>query len=180
MRAFFFLIFLFCSACGYHLGEGDITRQYATISLTFAEGDVAGDFTQAVINEIATQTSLIYVNEGADLELYISLVDIDEQNVGFRYDRDKHDKLVKYIIPTETRLKGFVEITLNDPVQGRAILGPTLLEACYDFDHDYYSSRNAVNIFSLGQLTDYDEAYDAAKKPLYQYLARKIVDYIKI
>lgn len=178
-RALVFLGILVFSACGYQFGEGELTKGYATISISFAGGDLKGALTQAVVNEIATQTNLLYVNGGADLELFMVLKEVDEVNVGFRYDRNKHNELVDYIIPAETRLKAYAEVTLWDRGQGCALVGPVLLEASNDFDHDYYSSRNAVNIFSLGQLTDYDEAYDAALKPLYQNLARKIVDYLK-
>ncbi len=42
----------------------------------------------------------------------------------------------------------------------------------------YYSSRKGVNVFSLGQVTDIDEARDVAEYPLHRRLAQKIVDYI--
>lgn len=176
----FLWLALVLTSCGYRWGDGDIAGRYKTISIHFAEGDLSGALTQAVVHEIASQTSLVYVNGGADLELVIKLKEIDEENVGFRYDRNKHDKRVDYIIPTETRLQAFAEVTLVDRAEGCALFGPLWLEASYDFDHDYYTSHNAVNIFSLGQLTDYDEAYDAAMKPLYQNLARKIIDYLKV
>ena len=53
-----------------------------------------------------------------------------------------------------------------------------IIKASMDFDHDYYSSRHGVNIFSLGQLTDYDTAEDTVRKPLNDRLAEKIADYV--
>ena len=173
-----FSVFLL-SSCGYQWGEGDLMREYATISVPFVKGDLQGALTRSVINEIATQTSLAYVNSGADLELIMTLKQIDEQNIGFRYDQNKHRERVDYIIPDETRLLAFVEVTLIDRSQGTPIIGPVLLADTYDFDHDYYSSQGRINERSLGQLTNYDEAYDAALIPLYQNLARKVVDYLK-
>lgn len=166
------------TSCGFKAGSGDLIEEFETISICFADGDWQGTLTQTLINEVATRTSLNYVNSGGDLSLVVSLKGLDENNIGFRYDQNKKGKRVDYIIPTETRLRVMAEVSLVDQTRGVEIVGPLLFEACYEFDHDFYSARNSVNIFSLGQLSDYDEALDAALKPLYQELSRKIVDYI--
>lgn len=173
------LIALLLSSCAFHLGEGELIERYETISVPFIEGDLQGAFTQSLINEVATQTGLVYQNSGGDLLLLVRLRQVDNENIGFQYDQKRKGKRIKYIIPDETRLSAVAEVSVVDSATGATLLGPTLLEACYDFDHDYYTAQNSVNIFSLGQLTDYDEAYDAALKPLYRNLATKIVDYIK-
>jgi hypothetical protein len=175
-------LLLLLTSCGYQFGEGELTRNYATISVPFAKGDQQGALTRAVINELATESSLIYVNEGADLELLMAFKEVDETDIGFRYDNTKdNDKnhRVRYTIPDETRLTGYLEINLIDRGQGKVIFGPVLLRATYDFDHGYYASQGGLNRRSLGQVSDYDEAYDAALIPLYQNLARKVVDYLK-
>lgn len=56
--------------------------------------------------------------------------------------------------------------------------GPVRLRAYAEFDHDYYTVRHRTNAFSLGQLTDFDSAEDAATKPLNKKIAEKIADYV--
>lgn len=178
MKTVLLLLLFLCSSCGWKMGESVIIQNYQTISVPFVEGDREGFLTQYVIQELAEMSPLSYVNQGGDLNLLIKLCTVDTENVGFRYDRKKDGELIDYIIPTETRLKAIAEVTLVDPCQNTPLLGPLRIEAWVDFDHDWYSTFGAVNIFSLGQLNDYDEAYDAALKPLYCRLARKIVDYV--
>lgn len=173
------LLLLLFSSCGWHVGEGEFYQNYQTITVPFVDGDWQGIMTRSLVNQLATDSSFRLLNDGGDLTLLVKLKDVEEDNVGFRYDQKKSGKLIKYIIPTETRLSLLADVTLIDQTTGCALFGPVLFEANYDFDHDYYSARNSVNIFSLGQLTDYDEALEAALKPLYQELAKKIVDYIK-
>jgi hypothetical protein len=78
----------------------------------------------------------------------------------------------------ETRIIATVEISVTESGSCRTLLEPVRLTASVDFDHDYYFSRNGVNVFSLGQLIDIDSAYDAVQTPLHDLLARKIVDYL--
>lgn len=173
------LTLLVLSSCGWHVGEGELIYQYQTITVPFVSGDWQGIMTRSLVNQLATDSSFTILNEGGDLTLLVTLKDLDEEDVGFRYDQKKSGKLIEYIIPTETRLIQFAQVTLIDQSNGCTLFGPTLFEVSYDFDHDFYSARNSVNIFSLGQLTDYDEAMEAALKPLYQKLSKKIVDYMK-
>jgi hypothetical protein len=161
------------------MGEGDFITRYETVTIPFAEGDWQGMFTRALTNAIASETTLHVVNSGGDLILNVCLKRRDEENVGFRYDRNGRGKLIDYISPAETRISVFAEVTVIEAESGCCRIGPLLFEASYDFDHEYYSSQNGINIFSMGQLTDYDEALDAALKPLYQKLAEKIADYLQ-
>jgi len=69
-------------------------------------------------------------------------------------------------------------VTVRETCSGSIVLGPAQLDASVDFDHDYYYSPDGINEFSLGQLTDYDVAYDTVQRPLNQALARKVVDYL--
>ena len=61
---------------------------------------------------------------------------------------------------------------------GAVLGGPTTINAVADFDNSFYSSRNELNKFSLGQLNDIDAARDAVMQPLNRELAERIVDYI--
>lgn len=164
--------------CGYRFGQGILSEQYSTLSVPYIEGDRDGDLTAEVIRQISTSGAFSYTPSGGDLILIAKVLDYDEENIGFRYDRKKKGQLKHNVVPTETRMEIVIDVSLKDAVSGCLIRGPTRLKASIDFDHDYYSSQNAVNIFSLGQLSDIDEARDAVLHPLHLKAAQTIVDYI--
>lgn len=167
------------TSCGYRMGPGGaLPTQYPSISVPFVEGDQDGALTAAIIKEIVRAGDFTYQYHGGSLTLKAKLIEIDEDNIGFRYDRKKRGKLTKDVIPTEERVTMVVELSVAEAASCRTILGPVLLSASVDYDHDYYSSRDGVNIFSLGQLTDLDAAYDAVQAPLNRAMAEKIADYL--
>lgn len=166
------------TSCGYRIGQGSIPDRYDSISVPYICGDIDGALTSAVIREFEANSGLKYVNSCGSLILSINLLDLRDQNIGFRYDRDKRDRITDCIVPTETRITAIVEVKVIEACSGKCVLGPVVLSSSVDFDHDYYSSRNGVNIFSLGQLNDIDAARDAVRTPLNRALARKIVEYV--
>ncbi len=170
---------LLLSACQYRFGRGELSEQYSTISVPFIEGDREGDLTCEVIRQIGTSGAFRYETSGSDLILSVKIIDYDNEDIGFRYDRKEHGELRKVIIPTETRLKTTAEVILRDAGTGQVIRGPSVISASIDFDHDFYFTRHEENVFSLGQLNDIDAAEDAVMHPLYKVLAGKIVDYVK-
>jgi hypothetical protein len=170
--------FLILTSCGYQVGQDGVASTYHTLAVPTIKGDGNGNLASALVKEVGCSGCFEYRQDGAAAILQVVLLDLKDSNIGFRYDRHKLGKIRHTIIPTETRLTGIVEVSLVDACSGAVILGPVKLTASVDFDHDYYTSRNGVNIFSLGQLNDYDEAYDAALHPLNVILAQKIVDYI--
>jgi hypothetical protein len=171
--------FLLCTltSCGYRFGNSGIASRCQTLFVPSIKGDREGDLTSVLIEQISRSGCFTYSQTGTTI-LYVELMDSEDENIGFRYDRHKDGHIRKTIIPTETRLKALADVSLVDSATGNRILGPVRLSASIDFDHDYYTSRNGVNIFSLGQLTDYDEAHDAAWHPLNVILAKKIVDFL--
>lgn len=171
-------LFILCMSCGYHVGQGSLLDRYRTISIPYVYGDKTGELTTALVKEISRSGAFCYKRDSAQLALNVTIIDYHEENVGFRYDRDKDGDLTDSIIPTETRITALAEVTVVDVCSGCIALGPARLMASVDFDHDYYFSRDAVNIFSLGQLTDVDAAHDAVIRPLNHALAEKIVDYV--
>lgn len=174
----FAILALLCS-CAYQLGQGGgLPCQYSTISVPYVIGDQEGSLTSAIVKEIVRSGAFEYRNCSGALTLNVTIIDLGEENIGFRYDRKKRGKLTKDIIPTETRMTIIVEVTVTEAASCCTVLGPVRLSASVDYDHDYYSSRDGVNIFSLGQLSDLDEAYDAAQEPLFRAIAQKIVDYV--
>lgn len=180
MRYFCFcvLISLLLTGCGYHSGQGCIPEVYQTISIPYVQGDIDGDLTAALVKQFSQSGGLAYRRCGAELFLKVRIIDTREENIGFRYDRQKGGRLDHTIIPTEMRMTLIAEFSVCKTCSGESILGPVIISASKDFDHDYYTSRDSVNIFSLGQLTDVDDAKDGIQAPLNQELAKKIVDYV--
>lgn len=185
MRWFLYFGFVFLTSCGYHLGQGELTERYRTISVPYVDGDEYGYMTAALVKEISRSGGFIYQNSGADLTLCVVVTDYSFDNIGYRYDRKKNGKIQRDIIPVETRATILAEFSLIEAASGCVVLGPVEMKSSLDFDHDHYnagqiapSDGQAINIFSLGQLTDYDTAVDSVYKPLYLNLAAKIVDYI--
>lgn len=176
LLALFFIAAL--PGCGYNLGSGDLIRRYQTINVPYMECDQDGVFTSTLIHQIALNTGLRSVNCGGDLCLKTRLICPKAENIGFRYDTEKCDKRAPWLIPTEARLWVSAEIQLIDRTTGESLIGPLIVSVYIEFDHEYYLSRNGVNVFSLGQVTDIREATDAAQLPLAEALAKKIVDTI--
>ncbi len=203
IHAIFIVFCLFFSSCGYRWGAGSWNAEYSTISVPYVQNDPNGDLTAALVHELTTTGTFIYCNQGGRLTLCATLLDITEENIGYRYEPknakrkshseniddddnekeshyyEKKQKIKRSTIPTETRLRAIVEITLIDRCNNTCILGPVRVAGFVDFDHDYYESPNAVNVFSLGQLTDVEQAREAALSPLYHNLARNIVEYLR-
>lgn len=168
----------FLSGCRYQFGHGDFSERYSTISIPYAEGDLKGDLTAEVIKKISSSGAFQYVNCGGDLILQIKLIDLNEENIGYRYDRKKTGKLKHYIIPSETRMNILAEASLIEGGTGKVLRGPEKISAYTEFDHTYYTTRGRINIFSLGQLSDIDAARDEAVIPLNRALAEKIADFV--
>lgn len=183
LRKNFHLVFIIVacllSSCGYRFGQGDgLASRFSSISVPYVQGDQDGTLTATLIKEIVRSGVFEYRYQGGGLVLNVKQLDLDEDNIGFRYDRKKRGALTDDVIPTETRVTIFVEVSVTEAASCKTLLGPVRLSASVDYDHDYYSSRDGINIFSLGQLSDLDAAYDAVQVPLHRAIAEKIVDYI--
>ena len=89
-RGFYSLFILIAlSSCQYQFGRGELSERYTTISIPYAEGDLRGDLTTEVIRKLSSSGAFRYVNTGGDLTLKIKVVELSEENIGFRYDRKK-------------------------------------------------------------------------------------------
>lgn len=151
---------------------------YRTVTVPFVGDDENGRFTSSLIRHISTSGRFEYRANSADLILFVCLKNLRHEHIGYRYDRDKEGKLIKSVIPTETRLIIGAQVTLVETCSGCAVRGPVLIEASVDYDHDWYTSRDEINQFSLGQVSNYDLATDTALTPLSDRLSEKIVDYL--
>lgn len=179
MYAIFLLLSTFLSSCGYQFGPGELSIAQRSISVPYVCGDPDGSLTAALINAISRSGVYVYRERHASARLEVKLLELRDQNIGFRYDRNQEGELLSTIIPTETRLCALAEVVLVDAETGCILIGPARVSTNTEFDHTFYSTRNSVNVFSLGQLTDVDDARDAAQRdPLYNSLAQMVVDYI--
>lgn len=170
------LAFLFLAGCGYRVAIEPCLGK--TISVPYVEGDRDGALTAALIRELCASNTFQYVPDHGDVTLFVKIIDLRDENIGFRYYRKQSGKLTNSVIPTETRLWARAEISLIDSYSGKYILGPALIETNADFDHDYYLNLHGINVFSLGQLSDIDSAREAVWEPLNKLLSQKIVDYV--
>lgn len=178
MRALSALFLILLTSCGYKLGYGEIPKVYNTVEIPFVQGDPRGAFTEELVFALSASGAMTYVQCGGRTELIVSILEFRDQNIGFRYDRGENNQIEETLVPAETRRTAIAEVRLVDRVTGEQILGPDLIRASMDFDHEFNSSRDGVNVFSLGQVSDIDEAEEAALTALYRKLARKIVDYL--
>lgn len=178
MKFNFIFFFFFLVSCGYYFSPAGALSSYKTISIPYVKNDIDGRMTAALIKVISAESGLQYEKCAGDLTLLVEMLEFENENIGYRFDRKDNGKLRHSIIPTETRLIVVAQVTLIDNATSERLAGPAKLTATVDFDHDYEKTRNGINVFSLGQLTDYDEAYDAAFQPLYRVLSQKIADFI--
>lgn len=166
-------------SCGYHVeNQESPLSHYSTITVPYINGDTDGSFTPVLVRELVRSGSFQYRAHDGILQLNVAIVDVRDENIGFNYDRKKRGKRTDDVIPTESRVIATVEVSVTERGTCRLLLGPARITASVDYDHDYYFSRNGVNVFSLGQLIDIDSAYDAVQTPLHELLARKIVDFV--
>lgn len=149
-----------------------------TITVPYAEKDTQGDLTNRVIYLLNASGKFRPRTCGGRYLLELRLLDTRDTNVGYRYDQNEEGQLLTTTIPNETRLSALVEVTLIDNYSGCVVLGPAKISTSVDFDHDWDASFDAVNVFSLGQVSDYFDGKDTANFPLNRKLAQKIVDYL--
>lgn len=173
------IVFLFLTGCCCYTFNPTLSLEGGTtLSVPYIEGDVDGLMTAALIKEVASSGAYTYRHQGAEWILKVRVIDDSYENIGFRYDRSRKGRLKNWIIPVEMREGILVEVELYAACPLGLVRGPCQLYADIEYDHDYYTIRDGVNVFSLGQLTDIDSAEDAAQTPLYQRLAEKIVSWL--
>jgi hypothetical protein len=181
MRAapWLFLLTIFVlSSCGYHMGSplpNNLSR--SSVTVPFIKGDLTGDLTQALIYELTT-SGYRYVHRQGDILIRVQLLEVRADDIGFRYERESDNDVKKSLIPAETRLTAKAQVEVIDASTCCQLLPTFCVSEFVEFDHEYYTARDGVNIFSLGQLSDYDAGKEAAQMPLNRKLAQKIVLYL--
>ncbi len=172
--------FLTLSSCGYRPGYGNNSSRFMTLSVPYVIGDEDGNLTNSIVHEIATSSPYEYRTEHGQLVLIVKLIGVEDDNIGFRYEHIHGKKYKRSIIPAETRSVATAEVSLVNATTMCSVIPTVVLSASIDFDHEYNATRHDSNVSSLGQLSDADSAFAAARYPLNRRLAQKIVEYITI
>jgi len=168
-----FLLLLLLAGCGYTLVDSTAARY--TVTVPFIEKDNGGELTRSLIRELS-QSANFSPSKSGRYTLEVVFVEKKDENVGFRYDQNSNGELINTVIPCETRTSLLAQITLIDSYSNCRYFGPVCISAGVTYDHDWYTSHGAVNVFSLGQVTDYFDARDSIYPVLSRKLAKKIVD----
>jgi hypothetical protein len=171
------LCLLLLSGCGYQFGQGDPLLDQRTLCVPYVLGDLDGDMTAALIHQLSTSGQMKYSTTCGDLILKVKLINLYDENIGFRYDRNKEGKRVDVIIPSELRRIITAEICVINAANGCVLIEPVKISASVDCDHDF-NDIDGRNTFSIGQLTNEHAAKDAMMRCLNRILAQKIVDYL--
>lgn len=166
------------SSCGYRPGYGALLDRYSSLSVPYVEGDLDGSLTAELVRVAASSLTFDHYATEGELLLIVRLVDVDDENIGFRYEHLHGKKYKRTIIPVETRMTAVADISLVNAATGCSLIAPARITAFYDFDHEYNATEHDSNRSSLGQLSEFEAAFAAARTPLNRLLAQKIVEYI--
>ncbi|MFA6118352.1 MAG: LPS assembly lipoprotein LptE [Parachlamydiales bacterium] len=183
---FFFFLF---SSCGYHLGRND-NSEIKSVEVPYVEEDMYGLLTNELIKNIANSSAMHYQSTNANYELKVKVLNSATNKIGYKYDTNNEGQRTKNIRPTEGRCSLTAEVQLINIKTREIKFGPFTVTSDSDFDYvdqdslsdlsfiDPSGNRITVLSFSLGQLESIDSAKEAALKPLFEQLAKKIVDAI--
>lgn len=168
------------SACsGYQQGNCTWSGRSQTVSIPYVHGDKLGYLTSALARELSSSGMYCYRDCEGEYRLEVSLSELEDSNIGYRYDRKGEDGRIRQrVIPAEGRAKVVATVALYPSGCCEPVLGPVLIEGAVDFDFDVYANHSQDNLFSLGQLNDRDVSRDLVTLPLYRQLAQNIVDYL--
>ncbi len=171
----YLLLLTLLTACGYQLGERATLQQYRTISVPYVKCDDDGRFTEALVRAISRSHAFQYCDCGGQLILEASITSRGRENIGYEFDETAQKKR---LLADEGRMIYVVEISVIDARRCCTVLGPFCVKAYVDYPFDPQSVNTDVSVFSLGQFVAIDAAEEAACRPLYEDLARKVVDYL--
>jgi hypothetical protein len=190
MRRLF--LFLVLTGCGYRWQpETSYEEGWPTISVPYVLGDADGSLTAEIVRALAVSGFGKVQQWGARYRLQGSIAGAEWQTIGYRRDRQEiSGESQKNLVASERRKTIAVKAALYESESNKLFLGPFRIEGYTDFDYvDGDSIQDLVFIgpkgisqvalpFSLGQLESSEAAEEAAMRPLYVQIAKKIVDSI--
>jgi hypothetical protein len=184
-----FFLLLLVTGCGYHW-QGDHPH-LPTITVPYAKGDEDGSLTGEIIETISTSGVAKVKNREADYRLQVEILDNQIDQIGYRRDPQKiKNKIKKNLLASENRRTLKIQATLFRGQTDEIAFGPYLLTADADYDYidgDSFQDLTFINSdgilttvlpFSLGQLESIESAQEAATKPIFRKISKKIVDVI--
>jgi len=180
----------FVAACGYQWAPECSEATRPSFMVPFAVGDEDGTLTAELISTLASSGIGTVVHKGADYRLQVEILNHNNETIGFRRDPQKvNNKVKKNLLAIEGRKILEIEATIYRSESEEIVFGPYHLTAQADYDYvdgdslqdlTFVSNGQLVSVlpFSLGQLEPIESAQEAAVKPIYRRLAKKIVDVI--
>ncbi|EKE03068.1 MAG: hypothetical protein ACD_20C00278G0002 [uncultured bacterium] len=187
IRSIFFFILL--TSCSYHLGRSQ-NPEKIIVNVPYVQGDYNGLFTNELIRQISYSANLNYKYSDANYFLKVEIISDSTSQIGYKYDRDNNNERCKTIRATEGRQTIAARISLIECSTNLVKFGPFDVKADSEFDYVDPDSLNDLSFinaekkrvtvlsYSLGQLESIENAKEAALKPLYESLSKKIVDAI--
>ena len=166
------------TSCHYSAGPGNSPWVGASVSVPYICGDLNGEYTRALIREVNQCTELCYSDGCATYQIEVAISECTDENIGFRYDRNKSGNLTDHLIPIESRNRIVAQFSLIDCHNGCIALGPEEVVVNVEFDHEFDSGSDRLNQFSLGQVTDLEATKLTVPTRAGKVLAKKIVSYI--
>ena len=186
MSRFLFLLLPLLSACSYCIDGYD---NHISVSVPYAIGDFEGELTNAIIWELSRSPEYSYTQDEGRWTIITKVLGTNNERIGFRYDRDdKSGERRKNIVGTENRKYMSVQVTVVNNRTGKKVLGPYIIKEEVDYDYadqnslrdlsfvDSEGERQTSIAFSLGQLDTVAAAGEDALYPLYQKIAKRIVE----
>ncbi len=180
------VIVLFLSGCGYRWNH---EHDLPTVVVPYIAGDDDGTLTAHVIQTLSAKGRAKVLKEGGDYLLEISIVEDQNQTVGYRRDKQKvHGEISKNIVPCEGRRTLTAKVIVYEGSSETIAAGPYIISANSDYDYvdgDSIQDLAFINSngvftkvlpFSLGQLESVEAAQEATSRNLYEKLAQKIAD----
>ncbi len=185
------LLLLLLTSCGYRWHYDYPTAHRPTLMVPFIQGDEETLLTSEIISSLDASGVVDIVPRSGDYRLEISLKDVANSQIGYRYDPQKiNGEIKKNLLASEGRKTLTIEAKIYQGNTQDLAFGPFLLKADADYDYvdgDSYqdltfvsSSGAVIEIlpFSLGQLESIESAQEAVQRALYRNIAEKIVDVI--
>ncbi len=174
MKIFCYLLsFALLTSCGYHTGKNEHSKAL-TVSVPYVKEDFSGLFTNEIIKQVSFCPLLNYQSSKADYTLNIEIIKKDTKQIGYKYDRNNQNVRLKPLRATEGRQIITAKVTLIENKTNKIALGPFNVSSDSEFDYvdpdsindlsfiNPEGSRDAVLVFSLGQLDSIDSAKDQA------------------
>jgi hypothetical protein len=183
----FCLLGVLLFSCGYQ-SPYSLSHSSQSLSIPYIEKDESGQLTSFIVEEMAKSALYPMRLKSGRLKLFVELMDLEEEDIGFRYAKEPDGTQSNRLVVSEKRLLLTAIVKLVDSQEESTLLGPTKITTSFTYDFDPDISDDRVTMlpmgdvptirFSLGQLESDQSAQRAAFSALYRTLAKRIADYV--